>query len=180
MAKIDVASVENYANMTAEEKVAFFEAYEIPEVKPTNDGGEVEKLKTALSKANSEAANWKKQYRDKLTEQEKAEADRAERDKAKDEELETLRREKAIAGYKATYLGLGYDAELADKTAEAMANGDYDTVFANQKAFLDAQKKAIEAAALGKQPELTAGTPPKPENIEDKSVAAFRKAAMGW
>ena len=88
--KIDVSNVDNYENMTPEEKVAFFEAYEIPESKPAQDNGEITKLKAALSKANSEAADWKRQFRDKQTEQERAEAERAEAEKAMQEELASL------------------------------------------------------------------------------------------
>ena len=180
MAKIDVSTIAGYADMSAEDKIAALEAYEIADTKPVDNGGEIEKLKTALSKANSEAADWKRQYREKLTEQEKAEADRAEVDRAMREENEALKYKNAVYEFKTTYLGMGYDAELASATAEAMAKGDYETVFANQKTFLDAQKKAFEAAALGKQPELTPGLPPKGKDIEDSMVASFRKAAMGW
>jgi len=156
--RIDISSVENYANMTPEEKVAFFEAYELPEVK--DNKSEIDKLKAALSKANSECASWKNQLREKQSEQERAEAERAEREKAKDEELATLRRGKVIDEYAKKCMGLGYDESLAAECAEAMADGRFNDVFAIQSRFMEAKTKEIEAAALNKQPGLSAGAPP--------------------
>jgi len=157
--RIDTSRVENYANMTPEEKVAFFEAYEIPEVKDTGKG-EIDKLKAALSKANSEAAEWKRTAREKQTEQERAESERAEAEKALQDELRALRRDKTVSGYTKQCMEMGYDASLAAECAEAMADGRFNDVFAIQSRFMDAKKKEIEAAALNKQPGLTPGTPP--------------------
>lgn len=57
MVKIDVSKIEGYAEMTAEQKLAVLESYEY------NDySGEVERYKNAASKANSEAAEWKKKH----------------------------------------------------------------------------------------------------------------------
>ena len=82
MAKIDLSTVENYSSMTPEEKVAFFEAYELPEV-PKPDNTEADKLKAALSKANAEAASYKRELREKQTEQERLESERKEADQKK-------------------------------------------------------------------------------------------------
>jgi hypothetical protein len=53
--KIDTAKIENYAEMTAEEKLAALEAYEFETPAP-KEPEDVTKLKAALSKANSDAA----------------------------------------------------------------------------------------------------------------------------
>ena len=50
-------------------------------------------------------------------------------------ELNTLRREKSVSTYTADFLSLGYEENLAKETAEAMADGDFAKVFANQKKF---------------------------------------------
>lgn len=157
--KIDLSAVENYANMTPEEKVAFFEAYEIPEVKD-NSKSEIDKLKAALSKANSEAAEWKRSAREKQTEQERKESERAEAEKAMLEELTSLRRDKVVSGYAKQCMDMGYDSSLAAECAEAMADGRFNDVFAIQQRFMEAKTKEIEAAALNKQPSLSAGAPP--------------------
>ena len=52
--KIDTSKITGYADMTAEEKLKALEEFEIET--PKDNGDEVTKLKTALSKANSDAA----------------------------------------------------------------------------------------------------------------------------
>lgn len=158
MARIDTASVENYANMTPEEKVAFFEAYELPEVK--DNKSEIDKLKATLSKANSEAAEYKRLWKEKQTEQERLESERAEAEKALQEELASLRRGKVLDEYAKKCMSMGYDESLAAECAEAMADGRFNDVFAIQQRFMEAKTKEIEAAALNKQPGLTSGAPP--------------------
>ena len=173
--KIDTSKITGYAEMSAEEKLKALEDFEI-EV-PNDNSNEVNNLKEALSKANSQAADWKRQFREKQTEQERAEAERAEREKAVEEELNSLRRDKTVSGYVAQCLALGYDKDLALRAAEAMADGDAATVLACQQDFLENKKKELEAAALGKQPPITPGKPPKGESYDDKLAATMLKYA---
>ena len=157
--KIDVSKIEGFADMTAEDKLAALMGYEFEEPKAP-DNSEITKLKAALSKANSEAADWKRQFRDKQTEQERAEAERAENERAMQEELASLRRGKVVDEYAKKCMGMGYDAELAAECAEAMADGRFNDVFAAQQKFMEAKTREIEAAALNKQPGLSSGMPP--------------------
>ena len=173
--KIDTTKITGYAEMSAEEKLKSLEDFEIEA--PKDNSAEVNNLKEALSKANSQAAEWKRQFREKQTEQERAEAERAEREKAVEEELRNLRRDKAVSGYVAQCLALGYDKDLALRAAEAMADGDAATVLACQQDFLDNKKKELEAAALGKQPPITPGKPPKGESDDDKLAQTMFKYA---
>lgn len=131
--------------------------------KPEN--AEIAKLKAALSKASSDAAEWKRQLREKQTETERAEAERAEQDKAMREELETLRKEKRVSDYTAKCVALNMDAELAGKTAAALAGGDMDSVFDCLKAFVEATKTRLNNEALNRQPGLSAGTPPTTNTV---------------
>lgn len=163
--KIDTAKIENYAEMTAEEKLAALEAYEFETPAP-KDGDEVTKLKAALSKANSDAAEWKRQYRQGLDEAKRAEEERKEREEAIENELRTLRRDKTVSGFVAQCLALGYDKDLALRAAEAMADNDAAAIMACQQEFLEAKQKELEAAALGKQPTITAGAPPTAKQAE--------------
>lgn len=179
IAKIDVSKINGFDGMSAEEKLAALQNYEFEIPQSESDNAEVTKLQRLLSKANSEAADFKKQLREKQSEAERAEAERAEADKSLREELEALKKDKTIASYQAKYLSLGYDADLAAKTAQAFASGDYETVFANQALFNEAQKKAFDTAALNRQPGLSAGQTPQSKQIEDQFMTAFRKAAMG-
>lgn len=157
--KIDVSKIDGFEAMSAEDKLAALMGYEFEEPK-AQDNSEITKLKAALSKANSEAADWKRQFRDKQSETERAEAERAENEKAMQEELATLRRGKVVDEYAKRCMGMGYDAALAAECAEAMADGRFNDVFAIQQKFMEAKTREIEAAALNKQPGLSAGAPP--------------------
>ena len=161
--KIDTSRIDGYAEMTTDEKLAALESYEI---EPS--GPEIQKWKDAVSRANSEAAEYKKQLRAKQTDDEA---------KAKEEmmqELETLRKDKAISGYRAKFLELGYDAQSASDAAEALQGGEFDKVFAAQAAFVEAVKKSAVAGALDKQPGLTSGDPVGKETQEQAEVNKLR------
>ena len=171
--KIDTSKITGYAEMSAEEKLAALEGYEIDIPK---NADETDRLKAALSKANSEAAEWKRALREKQTEQERAEAERAEREKAVEEELRNLRRDKTVSGYVAQCLALGYDKDLALKAANAMADNDAASIFACQQEFLEAKQKEMEATALNRQPTITAGAPPTAKTAEVEAYNNMRKA----
>ena len=138
---------------------------------------ELEKLKAMLSKANSQAAEYKKQLREKLSEAERAEAERAEQDKVMREELETLRKEKAVSEYTAKCVALQMENDLAGRTANAMANGDMNAVFDCLKEFVEATTTRLNNEALNRQPGLSAGVPPTQGNTEDELTAVLRRYA---
>ena len=174
--KIDTSKINGYAEMSAEEKLKALEDFEIEP--PKDDSSEeITKLRTALSNANSQAADYKRQLREKQSEQERAEAERAEREKAVDEELRTLRRDKSVSGYLAQCISLGYSNELASRAAEAMADNDAATILACQQEFLEAKQKELEAAALNKQPKITPGAPPTAAELNNDEVNKLRRYA---
>lgn len=175
MAKIDVSKIEGYGDLTAEEKLKVLESYEFEP--PAQDTGEIEKLKALLTKSNSEAAEYKRQLKAKMTDEEAKAAKEAEERAALEKELGALRRDKAVSEFTAKYLELGYDAETAKTNAESLHAGDFATIFANQKKFIEAQRKAAAAGALDQQPGLTVGEPVSGKNVESAAVSAFRKAA---
>ena len=173
--RIDTTKIEGYADMTAEDKLKALEEFEI-EVPASQDiSEEVNRLKTALSKSNSECAEWKHKYRETQTEAERAEAERAEREKAVEDELRTLRRDKTVSGYQAQCLALGYTQDLALRAAEAMADNDAAAIMACQQEFLDAKQKELEAAALNKQPTLTTGSPPTAQGADLEALNKQRR-----
>ena len=119
---------------------------------------EVNRLKTALSKANSEAADYKKQLRSKQSDDEAAAAAQKEEwDKIVKENGE-LKRSIALSESKGKLLAMGYDEKLADETAVAMVDGDMEKVMANQSKYLEAQKKVIQADHMRKTPRPAAGS----------------------
>lgn len=176
--KVDVSKIDGYSEMSAEDKIKALEAFEFEAPKQTEDG-EVKKLREALSKTNSEAANLKRQLHEKMSEAEKAEAERKEREQQIEEELNTLRKDRKIATLEKAYLAAGYPADLAAASAVAQADGDTETVLKNQLVYLSDTKKKLESEALNKQPPLSVGSPPagKPLTEEDRIADIAMKYA---
>lgn len=146
MAKIDVTKIDGYDSLSAEEKIEKLLAFEIEGDKPDYTGYV---KKDVFDRTASELAKMKKDVLDKMTEDEKAK-------KLAADELEALRNRNAelekaatVATYKAKYLALGYSDELASANAEAFANGDMETVFANQSKFIEEHDKKVKAGMLG-------------------------------
>lgn len=147
MAKIDVTQIEGYADMTAEEKLKALEGYDVSE--PDYSGWVKKDL---YDKTASELASKKKELRDKLTDDEAAKQKEKEERETMQKELDALRRESTVSKNKAKLIGLGYDEGLAEETAEAMADGNLDKVFAGQKKHLEAFEKKIRADLLKDTP----------------------------
>ena len=124
---------------------------------PTDNSAEIDRLKTALSKSNSEAADYKKQLREKMSAEEAKAKEDADKYDEVVKERDALLREKNILGYKTKYLALGYDEKLANETAEAMVNGELDKVFANQRKNHEALEKKIREEVLKDTPKPEGG-----------------------
>ena len=163
--KIDVTKIEGYDTMSAEEKLAALEAYEL------DTSGFVRK--EVLDKATSEAASYKKQLREKLSADEQAKAEHDEAFKAMQTELETLRTEKAVDMATKKWMSLGYDEKLATETAKAMVNGDTEKVFANHAKFIAEKEKSLRAQMLKDTP-----TPPSGEGSKGMTKEEFRKLSL--
>ena len=118
-----------------------------------NNDAEINRLKAQLSKANSEAADYKKQLRGKQT----ADEQKATMDKLTQENTD-LKRSIALADKKTKLVAMGYDEKLADSTAIAMVDGDMDTVMKNQATFNESREKAIRAEQMKKTPRPAAGS----------------------
>lgn len=153
MAKIDTSKIEGYAEMTPEQKIAALEAIEYED-----NATELERYKNAASKANSEAAEWKRKHNALLSAEDKKKQESEEELTALRTRVEEMEKEKLISGHKARFLALGYDETLADETAKAMANGETDKVFANQKKFLESHDKAYKAQLMGRTSTPPAGS----------------------
>lgn len=148
---IDISKIEGYADMSAEEKVAALEKFDIPD--PDYSGYVT---KETFDKTASELAAKKKELTAKLSEDEQAkQKEQEERDELQSK-YDALLHENLVSKNKAELLGLGYDDQLAGDTAEAMANGDLKTIIANQRLHLETFEKKVKAEALKSTPK-----PPK-------------------
>jgi hypothetical protein len=108
-----------------------------------------------------------------FTDEEAKEAERAAKEAAIMAELESLRHEKLVGSYVNAYMAMGYDEKLAKATAEAMAKGDTETVFKNQKVHLENREKALRT-------ELLMQTPPPAPGVPDAGMkkADFMKLSL--
>ena len=140
---------------------------------PTDNSAEIDRLKNALSKSNSEAADYKKQLREKMS----ADEIKAKEDSDKMVELQTkydaLLKESEISKNKARLLSLGYEDKLATETAEAIVSGDTEKVFANQKKHLESVEKKIREEVLTSTPRPTGGN-----GADTMTLEKFRKMSI--
>ena len=168
MAKIDFSKIENYENMTAEEKLAALEALDLPEPDYT---GWVKK--DLADKYASEAAGYKKQLRERMSEDEAAKAKAAEDMATVMAELESLRADKAIGEYTTQFMSLGYDEALAKSTATAIQKGDMTTMFKNHAKFVVDREKVMKAEMLKNTP-----TPPAGDGSATMTKADLKKMSL--
>lgn len=140
---------------------------------PSDGSAEIERLKTALSKSNSEAADYKKQLREKMSAEELKAKEDAEKWDELQKKYDDLLRESNITKNKARLLGLGYEDKLATEVAEAMINGETDKVFAAHKKHLEAVEKKIREEVLNGTPKPTGGSASKKMTLTE-----FRKMSI--
>lgn len=124
---------------------------------PADMSSEVERLKNALSKSNSEAADYKRQLKDKMSDEERKAKEDADKWSEMEEKYNALVKKDAISTNKARLLALGYDETLATETAEAMFDGNMDIVFANQKKHIEAVEKKARSEKMKDTPKPEGG-----------------------
>lgn len=105
------------------------------------DKKEYDDMKQLKNNASKDASDWKKKYNSTLSEKEQLEIAQNEANEELQNSYDALLRKTTIAERKAELVELGYDAKLAQETAEAMADGDFTKVIANQSKFAESVKK---------------------------------------
>lgn len=141
--KIDTTQISGYSEMTVEEKLAALEAFEY-----SDNADELEKLRTSVSKANSQAADFKRQLKEATANAAKATDESTSELNAIKEQLATLQREKAISEHTASFIAQGYDQSLAVESATALMDGDSAKLFANMGKFLAERDKVAKAKEM--------------------------------
>lgn len=134
---------------------------------------ENKKLKNAVDKASSDAAEWKKKYRATLSEKEQLDLEKAEREAEFRAEYEKLKRESEINKLEKNYLSLGYDAKLAKQAAEAQFDGDTDEVFRISQIHQTNLRKQLEAEWMKNAPTPPAGN--QETEPEDPFLKGFKQ-----
>lgn len=155
--KLDLTKIEGYEKMTPEEKLKALEGYDVPD---PDYSGYVKKevfdqTASELAEKKRQLTDKQRQLTEKLTEDEAAKQKEQEEREELQKKYEKLLFENEVSKYKANLLGMGYDEKLAGETAEAMAKGETDKVFSNQKKHLEAVEKKVRAEALKDTPKPT-------------------------
>lgn len=118
---------------------------------------EIARLKRQVDKSSSEAAEFKKKYRESLSETEKASQEKAEAEAKKQEEFESMKKALKINELTENFMDLGYSKDMAKRAATAQAENDTSALLDIQKQFQEKQKKDWEAEFLKTRPEINSG-----------------------
>ena len=133
------------------------------------------KAKRERDKASSEAAEFKRKYRESLSEVEQANMEKAEREAAREEEFKALKREVEINRLEKTYLAMGWTADEASRMATAEADGDMDAKLKVMTEAQERQKKDLEKNILASYGNVNVGASGSstvtPEQFEKMSIA---------
>ena len=184
---IDTSTIEGYADMTAEEKVAALEAFKYNDVSDelaaVND--KIGRYKRATTKANHEVATFKKQLRALQNGEVKPEDVDIEEDETPTPvennvenpeiaelkaQLAALQKKNNISEYKAQFISQGYSDDLAEKAATALVDNDMATVFEANKTLMVEHDKALKAGNLLKTPKpQLGGKGPGAEDVMTKA-----------
>lgn len=135
---------------------------------------ELAKMRRQLDKTSSEAADYRKKWKESLSETERASQEKAEAEAKKQEEFEYMKKALKINELTENFMDLGYSKEMAKKAATAQAENDTESLLEIQKQFQEAQKKAWEADFLKSRPEIATGT----GNAPTISKEQFDKMSM--
>ena len=131
------------------------------------------RLKAATDTASSQAAEYKKKWRDTLSDAERKEQETAEARAREKAELEALRAEKRVSGYTARLMGCGYDEASAKIMATALPENVGDDYFEVQKAFLAGREAAIRSDLLKGQSGATGGKAPDPAPTDNDKLRKY-------
>ena len=152
--------------MTVEEITEALAKVEMP--KPKDNSDEINKLKKIISDANSEAKKYKDELKAKMSDEELKAKEAKEAFEKLTEERDALLREKNISTHKANFLAQGYSEDLADKSAEALVNGDFDTVFKYLGQYRSEMEKKFKAENIDNMPKPNGGSGKAPEPTQEQ------------
>ena len=163
--KIDTSLIQGYDQMSVEDKLKALEGFEYED-----NENELERLKTSVTKANGEAAEWKRKHNDLLSAEEREKVEREEAQKKMLEELEAFRKSDRISKHKVSLMANGFSEKNATAAAEALEAGDADKFYAVQKSHIEEIQATLKQELLGGTP-----TPPNGAGTTAMTKADFLK-----
>lgn len=170
--KIDTSSIEGFDSMSPEDKVNA-----LLELELNDNTEEITKLKSALSKSNSENADYKKKMKEKMSEDERLKTEQEEKTKELEARVAEYEKKEKIASCSIELAKLGYKDDVLANASQALADGDLNSFFKMHTQFLDMRDKEIKSKALENMPNPSAGDPVKTKTAEEKEMEQLRKFA---
>lgn len=127
------------------------------------------KLKDTNNKLSSENADWKKQSREKLSAEEKANAEREEQDAQTKQHIAELEREVKVSKSKQRYIEYGFDSKEAEDLSTKEIEGDMESILKAFKTKQDNEIKKAKEEWLNNPPSVKTGgkTTGKDEEMDD-------------
>ena len=135
---------------------------------------DLNKVKNALTKASSDVAEYKHKLQEHLSEDEKKKTEQEELLEKLQQENAEFKKQSVIAQHKANFVALGYNEELAEKTAAALFEGDMDSVFENFKTAKAELEKGIRADAMKNTPVPPAGGSTSGQTVTRESIMQIK------
>lgn len=136
-----------------------------------------EKQKKTINNVSSDAAEWKRKYRETLDENTRKEQEQAERFAEMEEKIKTYEAERRTNAYFSKLVDAGYDPDTAKTMATSLPDGVEDSFFEAHKAFLESKTKEIKTQTINSQPNLPVGMP---LGAQDAQRAAENKERKMW
>lgn len=157
MPKIDTSTIQGYAEMTAEQKLAALETFEYDD-----KSADVKRYKDAVTKASGEAAEFKRQLNAKMSDEERTKAENDAAFKAMQERLDAYEKREKISGAKSVFMENGCtDGALADTLADAFVSGDAEKLAPALKKYAALLESATKSKLIDNTPVPESGTPEK-------------------
>ena len=145
----EVKAPETKATETKDQKIAEPNVQELM--------NELAKSKREKDKACSEAAEFKRKYKEMLSESEKASMEKAEKEAAREEEFNRLVRENNINRLEKQYMKLGYTPDEAERMAVAETDNDQELKIKIMAEVDGRRQKEFEAKFYASRPNVNVG-----------------------
>lgn len=133
------------------------------------------KLRQANTNASADASKWKRQYQEKLSEEDRKREEQEEQATALQKELESLRAERNVANHKAELLTIGFEDALAQDVATALNDGNIAEVFDGLRKFVAAHDKQLRENAFRTNPTLQGGASTKAVSKEQFEKMGYKE-----
>ena len=136
-----------------------------------------QQYKNAITKSNSEAADWKRKFQAKQTAEEKEADAKREAEELQQQEMANLRKELSTMKAVARYRGMGMDEKLAAECAALEVENNNDGLMAkiavHMSGRIETARKEAQEELLASRPDIKAGNGEDGEEEEDPFVKAF-------